>query len=85
MFRVAIYGRFSDERQNASSARDQIALCEAHAQREGWRVVDRLSDEAISGAVRARQGYLALRKLIAEGQVTELCGNLGDEPDQAAV
>ena len=70
MFRVAIYGRFSDERQNASSARDQIALCEAHAQREGWRVVDRLSDEAISGAVRARPGYQALRRLIAEGQVT---------------
>lgn len=70
MFRVAIYGRFSDERQNASIARDQIVLCEAHAQREGWRVVDRLSDEAISGAVRARPGYQALRKLIAEGQAT---------------
>ena len=68
--RVAIYGRFSDERQNPTSAQDQIALCEVHARREGWRVVDRLSDEAISGAVKARPGYQALRKLIADGRVT---------------
>lgn len=64
MFRVAIYARFSDERQNPTSAQDQIALCEEHANRQDWKVINRLTDEAISGTVRSRPGYQALRTLI---------------------
>jgi len=66
--RVILYGRFSDERQNPSSARDQIAACEARAGREGWHVVDRFSDEAISGAVKLRPGYQALRHAVVDGK-----------------
>lgn len=62
--RVAVYGRFSDDRQNASSARDQLRLCEQRAVSEDWQVVSRLSDEAISGAVLARPGYQQLRHAI---------------------
>ncbi|WP_172822175.1 recombinase family protein, partial [Magnetospirillum moscoviense] len=66
--RVILYGRFSDERQNPSSARDQIAACEARAGLEGWHVVDRFSDEAISGAVKLRPGYQALRQAVVDGK-----------------
>ncbi len=67
--RVALYGRFSDERQNPMSARDQLALCDERAAREGWRVVERLTDEAVSGSVRMRPGYQALRRTIADGKI----------------
>ena len=52
--RVALYARFSDERQNPLSARDQLALCEDRAIQEGWRVVLKFTDDAISGSVRMR-------------------------------
>jgi DNA invertase Pin-like site-specific DNA recombinase len=67
--RVALYGRFSDERQNPSSARDQIAHCEVHAQRNDWQVVGQFTDDAISGRVKQRPQYQALRKAIQNGDV----------------
>ena len=66
--RVAIYGRFSDERQNPTSARDQIKQCESRAIGEGWRIVSRHSDEAISGAVKARPGYQQMRHALVDGE-----------------
>jgi DNA invertase Pin-like site-specific DNA recombinase len=48
--RVALYGRFSSDQQNAKSADDQLALCRQHAERQGWTVVASFKDEAVSGA-----------------------------------
>jgi len=67
--RVALYARFSDDRQNQLSARDQIVQCEEFAARTGWYVVDRFIDEAVSGAVRDRPQYQALRAAIQAGKL----------------
>ncbi|AHK70164.1 recombinase family protein [Gluconobacter oxydans] len=68
--RVALYGRFSDDRQNASSAQDQIRHCRRRAEAEGWAVIASYTDEAISGAVRNRPQYQKLRHAIDDGEFT---------------
>lgn len=50
MKRAAIYARFSSDRQNERSCRDQTALCSAWAERNNCTVVDTFQDQAISGA-----------------------------------
>lgn len=60
MMRVAIYGRFSTDMQSDASIADQFRLCEEQAKREGWCVVDRFSDHAISGASLLRPGIQEL-------------------------
>jgi site-specific DNA recombinase len=67
--RVALYGRFSDDRQNLLSARDQIAKCDEYATQSGWRVIGRFMDEGISGAVRDRPQYQAVRAAIQAGKL----------------
>src|SRR5687767_8191855 len=58
--RIAVYLRFSSERQSTSSLEDQHRLCRALAQRNGWTVVAVYEDAAMSGALRDRKGYLGL-------------------------
>src|SRR5512134_3870071 len=58
--RIAVYLRFSSERQSTSSLEDQLRLCRALAQRNGWTVVAVYQDAAMSGALRDRKGYLGL-------------------------
>ncbi|HYD26938.1 recombinase family protein [Brevundimonas sp.] len=48
--RVALYARYSSDRQNARSIEDQVAVLTRHAAARGWAVVDVFSDAAISGA-----------------------------------
>jgi len=52
MKRVALYARFSSEKQNDRSATDQLDLCRAWAERQGYVVVEEYRDEAVSGASR---------------------------------
>jgi site-specific DNA recombinase len=47
---VAIYARYSTDRQDARSIDDQMRRCRAHAATHGYRVVAEYSDAAISGA-----------------------------------
>lgn len=49
-FRVAIYARFSSDRQSERSIEDQVALCRSYCEREGMSVVAVYDDRAISGA-----------------------------------
>ena len=60
VMRIAVYLRFSSERQSTSSLEDQLRLCRALAQRNGWTVVAVYQDAAMSGALRDRKGYLGL-------------------------
>ena len=46
---VAIYARYSTDKQDERSIQDQIRRCEEYAQRKGWIVTTRYSDEAVSG------------------------------------
>ncbi|NKD46259.1 recombinase family protein [Haematospirillum jordaniae] len=50
MKRAAIYARFSSDRQNEKSCKDQITLCSAWAERNNCTVVDTFQDQAISGS-----------------------------------
>jgi site-specific DNA recombinase len=61
MARAVIYARFSTELQNEKSTEDQIALCRAHAARQGLDVVGVYEDKARSGAsVFGRDGLMRL-------------------------
>lgn len=58
--RVAIYARFSTDLQRQASIDDQFRTCLRTVERDGWEVVSRFKDEALSGAKADRPGYLAL-------------------------
>ena len=61
MNRVALYARYSDDKQRDASIEDQFRICRDHAQREGWQVVGTYKDAAISGAsMILRPGIQAL-------------------------
>lgn len=50
MKRAALYARFSSDRQNERSCRDQLDLCRAWAEKQGIIVVAEYDDAAVSGA-----------------------------------
>lgn len=60
--KASIYARYSTDRQSLTSIDDQVRICRARAEREGWEVVACHSDSAISGSVEvgARPGGNAL-------------------------
>jgi site-specific DNA recombinase len=58
--RAAIYARYSSDHQRETSIEDQNRKCESHAKREGWKVVARFEDRAVSGTKRDRPGYQAM-------------------------
>ncbi|RVI14551.1 recombinase family protein [Sinorhizobium meliloti] len=62
--KAALYARYSSDNQRDASIEDQLRLCRARAEREGWAVVDSYSDRAISGASLLRPG---VQELITDG------------------
>lgn len=54
--KVALYARYSSDNQRDASIEDQLRICRAHAEREGWTIVDSYTDRAISGASLLRPG-----------------------------
>jgi site-specific DNA recombinase len=48
--RAAVYARYSSDAQSEQSIEDQVRVCRARAEREGWAVVEVYADYAISGA-----------------------------------
>ena len=66
--RVSIYARYSSDKQREASIEDQVRLCEERAAREGWRVVKRYTDHAISGASLMRTGIQALMQDAQSGK-----------------
>lgn len=55
MTRVALYARYSDDKQSAASIEDQFLICREQAKREGWHIVGNYKDAAISGVARHRR------------------------------
>lgn len=72
--RIAVYARFSTDRQNVASLDAQHAKVDAYVEARGGGVDPalRFSDEAVSGAVRERPGLMALVRAIEAGDVDVL-------------
>ena len=67
--KVAIYARFSSDLQNPASVDDQIRICQEHADKEGWQVLDPYVDRAISGAsMMLRPGIQKLMRDASSGE-----------------
>jgi site-specific DNA recombinase len=64
--RVAIYARYSSDKQSETSTEDQVRRCREHVAREGGIVPDELvfTDKAVSGAVAGRGAYERLMTLV---------------------
>ncbi len=55
--RAAIYARYSSDNQRDASIEDQVRVCRARIEQEGWTLTQVYSDAAISGATTLRPGY----------------------------
>ncbi|MGB8843560.1 MAG: recombinase family protein [Aliidongia sp.] len=58
--KVALYARYSDDKQRDASIEDQLRVCRLHAEKQGWTIVDSYTDRAISGASLLRPGIQEL-------------------------
>ena len=83
--RTVIYARFSSDLQNPRSTADQIALCRARAEQEGWPVVATFEDNATSGAAGIdadqRPGLHALMTMVESGGIDQV---LAESTDRVA-
>ena len=69
MTRAAIYARYSTDKQEESSIRDQVRVCTEYAQRNSMRVVTEFKDEGISGAATGnRPDFLAMSEGARAGE-----------------
>jgi site-specific DNA recombinase len=69
MTRAVIYARYSSDNQREASIDDQVRLCRAYADRQGWRVTEVYDDRAISGASLLRPGYQSMMARARTGEV----------------
>ena len=58
--KVCIYSRYSTDFQDQSSITGQQRNCETLAKANGWEVVEKYSDEALSGTDDSRPGYVRM-------------------------
>ena len=63
--RCAIYARYSSDAQSDHSIEDQVRICRARAEREGWDVSEVYADYAISGATTDRVRF---QQLVTDGR-----------------
>lgn len=87
--RVAIYARYSSDRQSERSIEDQARLCRSRVdQHEGWEAVEVFPDFALSGATRDRPGLNALLSRLSEFDIVlaEALDRISrDQEDVAAI
>jgi len=60
--KVGIYARYSSDNQRDASIADQLRICRAFAERQGWTIADKYSDHAVSGATLLRPGFQSLMR-----------------------
>jgi site-specific DNA recombinase len=65
---AVIYARYSSELQRDASIEDQVRLCRARIEQEGWGYRHAYTDRAISGASALRPAYQSLLEDARQGQ-----------------
>ena len=60
--KAAIYARYSSDNQRDASIADQLRVCRAYAERQGWSICEEYTDHAVSGATLLRAGFQALMR-----------------------
>ena len=60
--KAVIYARYSSDKQNPGTIKDQVRNCKAFAKDEGWKIGDIYTDEAISGTKKNRPDYQRMLK-----------------------
>jgi site-specific DNA recombinase len=60
--KVGIYARYSSDNQRDASIADQLRICRAFAERQGWTIGEEYSDHAVSGATLLRPGFQSLMR-----------------------
>jgi site-specific DNA recombinase len=68
-FRTGIYARYSSDSQSDASIDDQVRICRARADREGWEVVEVYADYALSGSTTNRPRLQALVSDARQGRL----------------
>jgi DNA invertase Pin-like site-specific DNA recombinase len=58
--KVGIYAPYSSDNQRDASIADQLRICRAFAERQGWTLANEYSDHAVSGATLLRPGFQSL-------------------------
>jgi DNA invertase Pin-like site-specific DNA recombinase len=66
--RAVIYARYSSLLQREASIEDQIRMCRARIEREGWQYLHAYTDRALSAASALRPGYQKLLEDARQGQ-----------------
>lgn len=72
---LAIYARYSSDKQNPHSSEDQIRGCRKFAKTNKWQILDDhvYSDDAISGSRSDRPSYQRLLRIIKDAERTKHC------------
>lgn len=66
--KVALYPRYSFDKQRDASIADQLRICRVHAEKQGWQIVEEYTDHAIPGASLLRPGIQALMSDTGSGR-----------------
>ena len=66
--RAVIYARYSSDNQRDASIDDQIRICRAHIDKQGWTYQHAYADRALSGASTLRPAYQDLLQDARDGK-----------------
>ena len=66
--KVALYARYSSDNQRDASIADQLRVCRAYAERQGWTISEEYTDHAVSGATLRRAGFQAFMRDALNGR-----------------
>ena len=85
---AVIYARYSSDLQRDASIEDQIRLCRARIEREGWHYLYAYTDRAISGSSALRPAYQSLLEDARHGRfdivVSEALDRLSRDQEDVA-
>jgi site-specific DNA recombinase len=69
--RAVIYGRVAtvDQAKHDSSLLSQLEASRKYAEERGWKIVEEVADEGVSGATLDRPGLSRVREMVGAGQI----------------